>query len=127
MCSRRSVSSTLMRHDGDPGPHADDLGDVLVGDDRGLLRLVLVPLRAELLDRLLALGLLVPQPGRGLVVLAGDRLVLLAGDLLEGELRLLDRRGSRGGAQSHPRARLVDQVDRLVGQGAVGDVAHARG
>ena len=107
-----------------PGPHADDLGDVLVGDDRRLLRLVLVPLRAELLDRLLALGLLVPQPSRGLVVLAGDRLVLLAGDLLQGELRLLDRRGSRGGSQSHPRAGLVDQVDRLVGQGAVGDVTH---
>ena len=36
---------------------------------------------------LLALGLLVAQAGRGLVVLAGDRLVLPAGDLLQRELR----------------------------------------
>ena len=72
--------------DRDPGPHADDLGDVLVGDDRRLLALLLVPRGLELLDVLLALGLLVPQARRGLVVLAGDRLVLADGDLVERDL-----------------------------------------
>src|SRR5687767_12934152 len=76
--------------DRDAGPHADDLGDVLVGDDRRFLGLLLVPCGLELLDPFLALRLLVAQPGRSFVVLAGDCLVLEDGDSLQRLLRGLD-------------------------------------
>ena len=77
-------------HDRDAGPHTHDLGDVLVGDDWRLLGDLLVPGVAKLIDVLLGLALLVPESRGGLVVLAGDRLVLLTGDLLQLVLRLLD-------------------------------------
>ena len=47
------------------------------------------------------------------------------GDLLERHLRLLERRRGRCDAQPDARPGLVDQVDRLVRQEAVGDVAGA--
>ena len=82
-----------------------------------------MPGGAQRLDLLLALRLFVAQAGGGLVVLAGDRLVLLARHLFELVLRLLDVRRRLGLAQSHPRPGLVHQVDRLVGQRAVRHVA----
>ena len=112
--------------DRDPGPHAHDLRDVLVGDDRRLLRLLLVPLGTQGLDRLLALGLLVAQSGGGFVVLPRDRLVLAAGDLHQLALGGLDLGRGRRRAQADARAGLVDEVDRLVRQRAVGDVANAQ-
>ena len=89
------------------------------------LRCSLVPLGLELLDCLLALGLLVAQPCGGLVLLAGDRLVLSNGDLVERHLRGLDLGRGRCVAQADARRGLVDEVDGLVRQEAVGDVADA--
>ena len=58
-----------------------------------------------------------------LVVLVVDRRVLLLGDAVELLLRLAQG-GRRGGvAQADARRGLVDEVDRLVRQVAVGDVA----
>jgi len=108
---------------GDPRPHADDLGDLLLGHDRDVLGRFLVPRGTQGVDLLLALRLLVAQAGGSLVVLGGDRLVLLAGDLLEAALRLLDVGRRLRLAQPHARPGLVHQVDRLIGQRAVGHVA----
>ena len=61
---------------------------------------------------------------RVLVGLGVDRGLLLGGE--PGQLGLELRRVLRAaGAQAHPRGRLVDQVDRLVRQAVLGDVAVA--
>ena len=93
------------------------------GDLGHLGSLRLVPRGADLLDVLLGLGLGVAQVGRDLVVLVVDRRFLLLGDALELLLRFLElgRRARR--AQADAAGGLVDEVDRLVGQVAVRDVA----
>ena len=76
-----------------------------------------------LLEGLLRLGDLVAQGAGPLVVLVGDRLVLVALQRLDPALELtgVGVRGLR--AQPLAGARLVDEVDGLVGQEPVGDVA----
>ena len=66
---------------------------------------------------------LVPQLGGAFVLLAGDGLVLVPLQLLSPSLQVAHVPARRLGPQPDPRAGLVDQVDRLVGQEAVGDVA----
>ena len=70
----------------------------------------------------LALDLLAAL-GRGLVLLHRDLLDL---ELLDPALDLVDLGRHRGELDRDARRRLVDQVDRLVGQEAVGDVAVAQ-
>ena len=74
----------------------------------------------------LAWALGVAQVGGDLVVLVVDRRFLLLGDALEVLLRglQLGRRGCR--AQTYAAGGFIDQIDRLVGQMAVGDVADAQ-
>ena len=109
--------------DRDAGPHRDDLGDLLLVDrrrvagDRGL------PLAAEGVDLLAQRGLVLAELGRGLVVLGVDRAVLLLGHPVELALRLAQRRRRGGVAEADAAGGLVDEVDRLVGQVAVRDVA----
>ncbi len=110
-------------HDRDAGRHGEHLGDQLLVDLGDDVHVAGPPL-------LLALGLgqdqlllLVAQARGGLEVLPVDRALLAAahvGDLLV-ELAQVRRRGHPADAQ--PGAGLVDQVDRLVGQEPVGDVA----
>ena len=86
-------------------------------DDLGL------PLGAQRVDRL-AGGRLGLAQRRGLLVLLGvDRRVLLLGDPLELLLRLAQGRRRGRMAEADARCGLVDEVDRLVRQVAVGDVA----
>jgi hypothetical protein len=73
--------------------------------------------------RLAELALLVAQLRRALEVLVADRLLLPAGDLRELLLELLDLGRRHLARDACPRTRLVDDVDRLVGQEPVGDVA----
>ena len=109
---------------GDAGPHRDDVGDLLLADRRPLAAgLAGLPLLLELALLRRQLALLVAQVRGVLELLRLDRGLLLAPrrlDLLL-ELAVGRRRGHR--LDPHPRRRLVDQVDRLVGQEAVGDVA----
>ena len=109
--------------DRDAGPHRDDLGDVLLVDLRLVgrtWRLPLVARSCRRVSRAVASG---RAARRLLVLLVVDRRFLLLGDALELLLRLAQG-GRRGGmAQADARRRLVDQVDRLVRQEAVGDVA----
>ena len=62
--------------------------------------------------------------GRGLVLADGDLLDL---QLLDAALDLVDLGRHGGELDGHARRGLVDQVDRLVGQEAVGDVAVTEG
>ena len=89
----------------------------------GLLLLAL-PLglhRVELLVQVGQLALDVGAPLGGRVVL-GDR-HLLDLELLDPPVDLVDLGRHRGQLDRHARGGLVDEVDRLVGQEAVGDVA----
>ena len=109
--------------DRDARPHRDDLGDLLLADgrlvagDRGL------PLGAQRVDLLLDGRLRLAQRRGFLVLLVVDRRVLLLGDALQLLLRLAQ--GGRGGgvAEADARRGLVDEVDGLVRQVPIGDVA----
>src|SRR5213076_2611744 len=110
--------------DRDARPHRDNVGELLLADLR-LLLLVLgaPPLLLELALLLREFALLVAQGGSLLELLVLDRGFLLLADALDLvlELAVARRRGHRLYAQ--PRGGLVDQVDRLVGQVPVLDVA----
>ena len=103
--------------DGYPGRAGDHLGDV----GRGYLGHRPVPGRGAARPLLQLLDL-VPQPRRPLVVLRGHRLVLLPLALLQLGLELAPFPRGRRHPEPDARAGLVDQVDRLVRQVAVGDV-----
>src|SRR5438105_3948374 len=108
--------------DRDARPHRDDVRDLLLGDLRLLLRLLVAPALLELALLLRQLPFLVAE-ARGLLELLGlDRVLLLLPDALDLllELAVARRRGHR--LDPHPRRGLVDQVDRLVGQVPVLDV-----
>src|SRR3954463_5653988 len=109
--------------DGDAGPHRDDVRDLLLADRRALAALAGLPGVLELALAVGELALRVPQRRGLLELLRLDRGLLLAPrrlDLLL-ELPVHGRGGHR--LDAHARSRLVDEVDRLVGQEAVGDVA----
>ncbi|VEH93125.1 Protein of uncharacterised function (DUF3170) (plasmid) [Tsukamurella tyrosinosolvens] len=112
---------------GDAGPVAQDLRDLLLvdlGNDVEIARTPLLLALGALADELL---LLVAQRRGLLEVLLVDRRFLLAtrvGDLVV-EGAQVRRRGHP--ADAHARARLVDEVDRLVRQEAVVDVPVRQG
>src|SRR5216117_933757 len=115
-----SFSSSL--ESGMPVQRHDEL-DVLLLDRLGPLALVLFPLALELL---LAVpeDLLLLAERRGLLELLGLEVhVLLADDPLELLLDLFELGGWRQRHQARARGGLVDDVDRLVRQLTVGDVA----
>src|SRR6478735_9300868 len=116
--------------DRDARPHRDDVGDLLLAD-LGLLGLLgVAPLLLELTLLLRQLALLVAQRGGLLELLAFDRVFLVLADLLDLLLELAVARRSGHRLDAHARRGLVDQVDRLVGQMPVLDVAvgeHGRG
>ena len=93
---------------------------------RGELALLRLPLGGELARALLELGQLLPQPLQavlgGLVALLLER-TFLDPQLQDAPVELVDRLGLAVDRHALPGRRLVDQVDRLVGQEAVGDVA----
>ena len=108
--------------DGDAGPVGQHLGDLLVvdlGDDvhvAGLPLLLALGLLGEE-------GLLLVAQRRGLLeVLRVDRRLLLAADAGDPVVELAQVRRGGHPLDPHPGAGLVDQVDRLVRQEAVGDV-----
>ena len=109
--------------DRDARPHRDDVGDLLLAD-LGLLAVVGgLPVLLELALLLRQLALRVAQRGRALEVLLLDRALLVAPRGLDLVLELLVARGRAHRADAHARGGLVDQVDGLVGQVAVLDVA----
>jgi hypothetical protein len=115
--------------DRDTGPHADDLGDLGLPDGDARLLLVFTFLVAPVLLDLPALHgetlLLVAQVGRRLELLSVYRGLLAGPDVGELLVDLLVVRRLGHGLDLHLRRRLVHQVDRLVRQEAVADVAVA--
>jgi hypothetical protein len=108
----------------DARPHRDDVGDLLLAD-RGTVAVGLagLPLLLEVALLLRELALAVAEVRGLLELLRLDRGLLLAPrrlDLLL-ELPVHGRGGHR--LDAHARRGLVDEVDGLVGQLAVGDVA----
>ena len=106
----------LDRGDGDARPLGDDLVDVALGDVVAA-RAAHVPVLAHDVQVLALRDLLVAEEGRALQRV---RAVHHHADLARELRRLLE---GGGVAQLHARARLVQEVDGLVGQEAVGDVA----
>src|SRR5215211_6873589 len=106
----------------DAGPHRDDVGDLLLADRGALAALAGLPGVLELALLVGEAPLLVAQVRGLLELLRLDRGLLLAPRLLDLllELPVDGRRGHR--LDAHARGGLVDEVDRLVGQEAVGDV-----
>ncbi len=104
--------------DGDARRPGDDLGDVLRRHlwHRRLTRLGRVQLLLRLVDAL-------AQLARLRVVFARHRGILLTLQPCQPLLQLASIRRRRAGAQSHPGAGLVDQINGLVGQKPPGDVA----
>src|SRR4051812_4429799 len=108
----------------DAGPHRDDVGDLLLADGRTLgVTLAPLPLLLELALAVRELALGVAEVRGLLELLRLDRGLLGAPRLLDLllELPVHGRGGHR--LDAHARGGLVDEVDRLVGQLAVGDVA----
>ena len=109
--------------DRDPRPHRDDVRDLVLADLGLLLRLLGAPVLLELLLLLRQLALLVAQRRGLLELLRLDRVLLVGAHPLDLvlELAVARRRGHR--LDPEARAGLVDQVDRLVRQVPVLDVA----
>ena len=115
----------LLRGDvlhGDARPKPDGIGDV-VRRDRDLLHLALLPAFLGGGKLLFERTLLIAQSRRTLVVLQLDRRVLLDAELLQTLFQTLDGRRQNDGLHARLRRRLVHEVDRLVGQTAIGNVA----
>ncbi|MCO5578383.1 hypothetical protein L7F22_032224 [Adiantum nelumboides] len=105
--------------DRDAGGARHDLGDLLDADD-GCAAVGVGGVGGQLLA---GGGDLVAQLGGLLVVLVRDGLVLVALQRVEALLDGPPVHGGGAGAQPHPGTGLVEQVDRLVRQEPVGDVA----
>src|SRR4051794_37280274 len=109
--------------DRDARPHGDDVRDLLLADGGAVAGLAGLPLLLELALLLREPALLVAEVRRLLELLRLDRGLLVAPrrlDLLL-ELPVHGRGGHR--LDAHARRGLVDEVDGLVGQEPVGDVA----
>ena len=109
--------------DGDARPHGDDVGDLVLADLRLLLVGLVAPLLLELLLLLRELALLVAKLRGLLELLRLDRGFLVGADLVDLLLELAVARRRRHRRDADARAGLVDEVDRLVGEVAVLDVA----
>ena len=113
----------LQPGDRDPGPARDDEGDLLLAHHRPPRLPLPLPRLLPRQDRALQLALLVPERRRALEVLVAHRGFLLLVDRLQLGLELGHLRRRHLRADPRPGTRLVDHVDRLVGQEPVGDVA----
>ena len=103
--------------------HGNHVGDILHRDLGDLLGSIFLPLLLGLLALGFKLALLVAQLGCGLEILRTDGLVLLGANLAQLIVQIAQLLGQRHVADAHARASLVDDVDRLVGQEAILDVA----
>ena len=111
--------------DRDTGPHADHFGNVVLGDDRAFL--AFLPVLLQIVQVLGLAEFAVAELSRRFILLGGDGLVLFPAHLLQHLHGVLDRCGGDAAAQAHPGPGLVDQVNGLVRQEAVGDEPGGQG
>ena len=107
--------------DGDAGPHGDDFGDVVGGDD-GLVG-DLAPAFAQLVQFGLELDLSIAQVDGVVEALGFEGLFLFLLEAFEVDEGLAQADGVGGFVHAHAAAGLVDEVDGLVGHETVGHVA----
>src|SRR5690348_10116203 len=112
-------------HHGDARPHRDDLRDVLLANHRLLGALIALPARLQFRDALAQLDLAVAQLGGMLVILVLDGLILLTQHRLQATRRLLEVQRGKRTLHANTAGGLVNQVNRLVRQKAVSDIAAA--
>ncbi len=117
------VSASVSLKTGIPVHIGDDVGDLFFAHVGTLAVLTLGPLVLELALAGGQLTLGVAQVRRFLELLRFDRGLLVASRRLDFLLEVAVDRRCAHRLDPHPRGGLVDQVDRLVGQEAVGDVA----
>jgi hypothetical protein len=121
MRSSRDDSRSSSFASGDAGPVGDDVGDIFLGHDRE--RAGLLPFLAHLLQVLGQLFLFVAHLGGLLELLLPHRLFLGARGLLDLLLQFVELGVDDRAHQLDPGPGLVDDVDGLVGQEPVADVA----
>ncbi len=109
--------------DGNARPHAHDLRDLFLTDARVHALVARLPLILELELLVAELALLVAEIGGLLELLRLDRRFLLLAHVRDLLFELPVARRRRHRADTHATRRLVDEVDRLVRQEAVADVA----
>ena len=102
---------------------ADDLGDDLLVDRAVDFLGPLSPFASDRLLALLELVGLVAQRGGTFEVLVGDRFFLVLVQPFDLLVQVFQIRRAGHRLQPHPRPGLIDDVDRLVGKAAPGDVA----
>ena len=88
--------------DRDAGPHRNDLADVFLRHNRLGLFSLRLPARLHPLQLILEAHLAVTELGGELVLLGGDRLLLLTPQALQPLARLLQRRRGVGALDAHP-------------------------
>ncbi len=128
---RQQPRGLVGRHasDGHTGRHRQHLGDQVLVDHGGHVEVARLP-GLLLVGALLGEATLDVAKRCGLLeVLRVDRRLLVATHVRDLVVEVTQLRRRRHPADAQARARLVDQVDRLVRQEAVGDVAvrHGRG
>ena len=113
-------------HHGNARPVGHDPRDGLGVYLSAAVAAALLPLLFRFIQPRLHRLLLVAQLCRALKVLLVDGARLFAFELFDLLLQLLDVVGRGHGGKPHLGRALVDEVDRLVGQVAVGDVARGQ-
>ncbi len=115
--------------EGDAGPFGDDVQNVLLAHGDALFLAAGAPGGQDGFEFFLGLLFLVAHGGGAFEILVLDGPLLLGLDLLDVGLEVLDLGRAGHGADAGAGAGLIHDVDGLVGQVAVGDVAvgHAHG
>ena len=117
---RFGLHDASQRNAGDVGDHLLDVLHV----HQPLLGLhVALPVTLAPLQIRLQLAYLIAHRGRLLVVLAVDQIALLDGEALDLLVQAAECLGAHAVVDALARPRLVEQIDRLVRQAAVADVA----
>ena len=113
-----------LRHpaDRDTRPAGHNLRDVVFLHGRAVLRLLLIPRLAHLLQFNTQAPFLIAQQSSLLEVLMRNRILLTLPQLLQLRLLLVQIRRRRERLNAHAGCRLVHQVDSLIRQEPVGDV-----
>ena len=107
-------------------PHRQNLGDVFFVDGRAVFISLVSPAPLQLLQLVVQADLTVAQLGGDFVFLASDGLFLLPPHRVEDAHRLFDRQRRRRVLDANPGSGLVHEVDGLVRQEPVGDVARGQ-
>ena len=104
----------------------DHIGNSVLIHDHGNIRFAFTPGFFLVFTFLFQLFLGIPQGGSLFEILVCNSLVLIGFDFLDLDIKLLKGAGGREPLDAQARARLIDQVDSLVRQVTVLDIARGK-